>query len=37
MAKMRKSWREKRHDSKGLPRVIVIDGKSNERGQGFEC
>jgi alkylated DNA nucleotide flippase Atl1 len=35
MAKPRKSWREKLLDSKGLPKVSVIDGKMSKRwGEG---
>jgi len=31
MVKMRKSWREKLHDSKDLPRVVVINDKMSQR------
>jgi len=31
MVKMRKSWREKLHDSKDLPRVVVIDDRMSKR------
>jgi len=37
MAKMRKSWREKLHDSKDLPRVVVIDGKMSQRWGTGTC
>ena len=31
MSKKRKSWREKLHDSKGLPKVIEISGRMSKR------
>ena len=31
MVKMRKNWREKLNDSKGLPRVVEIDGRMSKR------
>jgi len=31
MSKKRKSWHEKLHDSKGLPKVIEISGKMSKR------
>jgi len=31
MARMRKSWREKLHDSKDLPRVVEINDKMSQR------
>jgi len=37
MAKMRKSWREKLHDSKDLPRVIVIDDRMSQRWGTGTC
>lgn len=37
MAKVRKSWREKLHDSKDLPRVIVIDDKMSQRWGTGTC
>jgi hypothetical protein len=37
MVKMRKSWREKLHDSKDLPRVIDIDDKMSKRWGNGNC
>ncbi|MFH0942337.1 MAG: hypothetical protein V1823_04890 [Chloroflexota bacterium] len=36
--KLRKSWREKLADSKGLPKVVAIEGKMSRRwGSGTVC
>ncbi len=38
MAKLRKSWREKLADDKGLPRVVEVTGKMSTRwGTGTVC
>ncbi|MFC1904006.1 hypothetical protein ACFLXJ_00860 [Chloroflexota bacterium] len=38
MAKVRKSWREKLADDKGLPKVVEITGKMSKRwGTGSVC
>ncbi len=37
MVKMRKSWREKLHDSKDLPRVIEINDKMSKRWGTGTC
>jgi len=37
MAKMRKSWREKLHDSKDLPRVVEINDKMSQRWGTGTC
>jgi hypothetical protein len=38
MAKLKKSWREKLEDSKGLPKVVEITGKMSTRwGTGTVC
>jgi hypothetical protein len=37
MAKMRKSWREKLHDSKDLPRVVEITDKMSQRWGTGTC
>ena len=37
MVKMRKSWREKLHDSKDLPRVVVIDDRMSKRWGTGTC
>ena len=38
MTKLRKSWREKLADDKGLPKVVEINGKMSTRwGTGTVC
>ena len=37
MAKMRKSWHEKLHDSKDLPSVIVINDRMSQRWGSGTC
>ena len=37
MAKTRKSWREKLHDSKDLPRVVEINAKMSQRWGTGTC
>jgi len=37
MVKMRKSWREKLHDSKDLPRVVVINDNMSKRWGTGTC
>jgi len=36
MAKARRSWREKLHDAKGLPKTIVLEGRARKKwGDGI--
>ncbi len=37
MARMKKSWQERLEDDKGLPKVVVIDGKMSKRWGTGTC